>query len=94
MEVTFNLEVSHTEPEHREFVQATSDLFGEGQQAGQTVQFYIQTVPVTFGRIGFHRRRFYTKRKETQDERTVREMLLAKTCFLSLTIYNTEEFPL
>ncbi len=52
MEVTLNLEVSHTEPEHRQFVQATSDLLRERQQAGQTVQLYIQAVPVAFGRIG------------------------------------------
>ena len=64
MEVTLDLEVSHTEPEHRQFVQATSDLLGEGQQAGQTVQLYVQTVPVAFGRIGLHRRRLHAEKTQ------------------------------
>lgn len=60
IEVTLNLEVSHAEPEHREFVQATSDLLRERQQAGQVVQLHIQAVPMAFGWIGLHRGRFYT----------------------------------
>lgn len=60
MEVMLNLEVSHAEPQHRQFVQATSDLLGERQQAGQAVQLYIQAVPVPFGWIGLHGRRLRT----------------------------------
>lgn len=65
MEVTLDLEVSQAEPEDGQFVQATSDLLGERQQAGQTVQFHVQTVPVAFGRIGLHRWRLHTLKQHT-----------------------------
>lgn len=66
MEVTLNLEVSHTEPEHRQFVQATSDLFWERQQSGEMVQLHVQAVPVPFGWIGLHCRRLHTLKSHTR----------------------------
>lgn len=83
MEVTLDLEVSHTEPEHRQFVQTTSDLLWERQQAGQMVQLCIQAVPVAFGWIGLPSRRLLT---ETTHKTRGWVMLLAKTCLLRLTI--------
>lgn len=68
VEVTLNLEVTHAEPEDGQFVQATSDLLGERQQAGQTVQFHVQTVPVAFGRIGLHRWRLHALKQHTSQK--------------------------
>lgn len=83
MEVTLNLEISNTEPEHRQFVQATSDLFWERQQSGEMVQLHVQTVPVAFGWIGLHRRRLHTLKIT---HKTSECFNCAVQC---LTIYNT-----
>jgi hypothetical protein len=48
MKEAFDLDISHTEPQDRQFVQPTPDLWGEGQQAGQPVKLPVQTIPVTF----------------------------------------------
>lgn len=90
IEVTLNLEVSHTEPQHRQFVQATSDLLGERQQAGQVVQLHIQAVPVAFGRIGLHRWRFCTSKSQRRQECSV--MLPAKFALLD-NVPHVVEIP-
>lgn len=78
MEVALDLEVSHAEPQHRQLVQATSDLLGEGQHAGEAVQLHIEAVPVAFGRVGLHGRRLGA---ETTHE-TIREDTFSDACLL------------
>lgn len=46
-EVLFDVEEGHTESEHRQFVEAVSDLLCEGQKCVELVQLNVQTVSVT-----------------------------------------------
>lgn len=80
VEVALNLEVSHTEPEHGQLVQATSDLLRERQQFGESVQLSIQTVTVAFGRIGLHRRRLDTETTHRDKELLNDACLLKHVC--------------
>lgn len=61
-------QVADTQAQDGEFVQSGGDLFGEGQQAGQTLQLPVQPVSVPFGRVGlrpFSRRLLHPNKHET-----------------------------
>lgn len=47
-----DLQVSHAQAEHGQFVQAAADLLSKGQQAGELVQLPVETVSVALGRVG------------------------------------------
>lgn len=51
-EEVLGAEEADAEPQDGQFVQAGDDILGEGQQAGEPVQLWIQAVAVAFGRVG------------------------------------------
>lgn len=52
VEEAFHLQVADAEAEHRQLVQSSPDLLGEGQQAGELVQLAVEAVAVAFGWVG------------------------------------------
>ncbi len=52
IEETLDLQVPDAEAEHGQLVQPSSDLLGEGQQAGELVQLAVEPVSVAFGGVG------------------------------------------
>ncbi|TNN68172.1 hypothetical protein EYF80_021655 [Liparis tanakae] len=49
VEVTLDLEESHAEPQHRQLVQTTPDLPGEGQHAGE-----LPTCPINHSSLKYN----------------------------------------
>lgn len=52
IEEAFHLQIADAEAKHRQLVQSSPDLLGEGQQAGELVQLAVEAVAVAFGWVG------------------------------------------
>ena len=50
-EEALDSQVAHAKSEHGQFVQARTDVLGEGQQIGQAIQLPVQPIPVALGRV-------------------------------------------
>jgi hypothetical protein len=51
MEVALGAEVADCEPQDRQPIQLAQDVLLEGKQAGQSVQFGVQPLPMSFARV-------------------------------------------
>lgn len=76
MEETFHTEVGNCESQHGQLVQFGDDIGGEWQEAGQSVKFSVQPVPVSLGWVGFLIGRGRLPDNETQQRGEAEQTLM------------------